>query len=112
MSQCQVQQVVLYMLAVPPFSWRTQALEDFRSKYSFRRTVDGRLQLRSARGEWYQCRLDMEVPGSMLLRDSKGNVYALQTEVLQQVSSAGRLQDAGWTQPIPARTHLAGSPNS
>eukprot|EP00967_Tisochrysis_lutea_P080303 scaffold110195_cov23-Tisochrysis_lutea.AAC.1 len=27
----------------------------------------------------------MEVPGSMLLRDPKGNVYAIQTEALQQV---------------------------
>lgn len=90
-----------------------------------RRLPDGRLQLRSGRGEWFQCRLDMEVrrlrihpplrthhaqlahttnrsaqeeclhwhaaprtvqvPGSMLLRDSKGYVYAIQTETIQQV---------------------------
>ncbi|KAJ9532147.1 hypothetical protein QJQ45_003944 [Haematococcus lacustris] len=63
----------------------SKALDDFRSKYNLKRTGDGRLQLRSANGDWYQCRLDMEVPGTMLLRDSKGFVFGLQTDVLQQV---------------------------
>ncbi len=36
-------------------------LDDFRQKYRMRRGADGRLQLRSGKGEWFQCRLDMEV---------------------------------------------------
>lgn len=66
-------------------------LEDFRTKYRMRRMADGRLQLRSSKGDWYQCRLDMEVPGSMLLRDPKGNIYAIQTEALQQVCDVMRI---------------------
>lgn len=63
-------------------------LEDLRQRYKIRRSADGRLQLRSSRGEWYQCRLDMEVAGSMLLRDPKGGVYAIQTDSLQQASTS------------------------
>lgn len=64
---------------------KVKALEDFRNKYGLKRITDGRLMLKSSKGEWYLCRLDMEVPGSMLLRDSKGNIFAIQTDQLQQV---------------------------
>ena len=40
-------------------SW--QALDDFRSKYRYRRTLDGRVQLKSSKGDWWSVRLDMEV---------------------------------------------------
>mmetsp|Transcript_6402 Transcript_6402/g.10957 ORF Transcript_6402/g.10957 Transcript_6402/m.10957 type:complete len:229 (-) Transcript_6402:385-1071(-) len=60
-------------------------VDKLRQKYRLRRAADGRLQLRSSRGEWFQVRLDMEVPGSMLLRDPKGGVFAIQTEALQQI---------------------------
>jgi len=63
----------------------TKQLDDLRQRYRLRRSPDGRLQLRSSRGDWFQCRLDMEVAGSMLLRDPKGMVYAIQTEALQQI---------------------------
>ena len=63
----------------------SKALEDFRSKYKIRRTVDGRVQLRGSKGDWYTCRLDMEVAGTMLLRSGSGQVYALQTGSLQQI---------------------------
>lgn len=56
-----------------------------RSRYGIRRLLDGRVQLRSRKGEWFTVRLDMEVPGALLLRDSKGNVYAIETEGLPQV---------------------------
>jgi hypothetical protein len=47
--------------------------------------LDGRVQLRARGGEWYTVRLDMEVPGALLLRDPKGGVYAIETEGLPQV---------------------------
>ncbi|KAJ9518385.1 hypothetical protein V8C86DRAFT_2855117 [Haematococcus lacustris] len=62
-----------------------KALDEFRLKYNLKRTPDGRLQLRNSKGEWFQCRLDMEVPGTMLLRASNGDVYGLQTDVLSQI---------------------------
>eukprot|EP00955_Chlamydomonas_euryale_P071828 361207-Chlamydomonas_euryale.AAC.7 len=36
-------------------------LQAIRSKYRFRRTADGRVELRSSRGDWWSVRLDMEV---------------------------------------------------
>lgn len=42
-------------------------------------------QVKSKSGEWHTTRLDMEVPGAVLLRDGKGNVFALETEGLVQV---------------------------
>lgn len=38
-----------------------RALDDFRNKYKFKRSVDGRVSLKSSRGEWHSVRLDMEV---------------------------------------------------
>jgi hypothetical protein len=40
-----------------------KALEDVRNKYRLRRNIDGRVQLKSSRGEWWSVRLDMEVRG-------------------------------------------------
>lgn len=82
-----------------------KALEDFRQRYKFRRMGDGRVQLRSSKGEWYQCRLDMEVPGSMLLRDPKGKVFAIQTEALQQVGAGALLL----VQHAAAACHCSGT---
>jgi hypothetical protein len=56
-----------------------------RSRYGIRRLLDGRVQLRSRNGEWFTVRLDMEVAGALLLRDPKGNIYAIETEGLPQV---------------------------
>ncbi len=41
----------------------SKALDDFRAKYRIKRTVDGRVQLKSTKGEWWSVRLDMEVRG-------------------------------------------------
>ncbi|KIY99896.1 hypothetical protein MNEG_8063 [Monoraphidium neglectum] len=60
-------------------------LDEFRARYNIRRGLDGRVQLRSRKGEWFAVRLDMEVPGALLLRDGKGNIYAIETEGLPQV---------------------------
>eukprot|EP00877_Chromochloris_zofingiensis_P008500 jgi/Chrzof1/3903/Cz13g12220.t1 len=62
-----------------------KALNDLRSKYGIRRAVDGRVELRSKAGDWYQVRLDMEVPGALLFRDSQGRVYAIESDVLRQI---------------------------
>ena len=40
-----------------------KTLEDFRNKYKIRRTIDGRVQLKSSKGDWWSVRLDMEVSG-------------------------------------------------
>ncbi|KAG1676466.1 hypothetical protein FOA52_002286 [Chlamydomonas sp. UWO 241] len=60
-------------------------LDEFRGRYKLRRAPDGRVQLKSMRGDWWSVRLDMEVPGALLLRDPSGNVYAVQTETVQQI---------------------------
>jgi hypothetical protein len=36
-------------------------LEEFRGRYRLRRAPDGRVQLKSTRGDWWSVRLDMEV---------------------------------------------------
>ncbi|KAG1660999.1 hypothetical protein FOA52_007164 [Chlamydomonas sp. UWO 241] len=62
------------------------ALEELRKRYKIRRSLDGRVQLLSSKGKWFSVRLDMEVPGAMLLREPDlGFVYAVQTEALQQI---------------------------
>lgn len=61
------------------------ALNDIRNKYKVRRTVDGRVQVKSAKGDWISVRLDMEVPGALLMRDPKGSIFAVQTDTLQQI---------------------------
>eukprot|EP00882_Tetradesmus_deserticola_P009733 GHRQ01010280.1.p2 GENE.GHRQ01010280.1~~GHRQ01010280.1.p2 ORF type:complete len:158 (+),score=87.46 GHRQ01010280.1:539-1012(+) len=58
-----------------------------RLKYGIRRDVSGRAQLlRRSDGTWMQCKLDMELRGTMLLRDtSDGSVHVLQTDKLEQI---------------------------
>jgi hypothetical protein len=63
-----------------------------RLKYGIRRDVSGRAQLRRSDGTWMQCKLDMEVSGTMLLRNTKdGSVHVLQTDRLEQVRIRGWL---------------------
>eukprot|EP00879_Flechtneria_rotunda_P008704 GHRR01009118.1.p1 GENE.GHRR01009118.1~~GHRR01009118.1.p1 ORF type:complete len:235 (+),score=90.90 GHRR01009118.1:190-894(+) len=63
-----------------------KSLDNIRGKYGIRRLIDGHVQLRRKDGTWMSVRLDMEVPGAILLRDSKsGAVYALETDSLPQV---------------------------
>jgi hypothetical protein len=55
--------------------------------------------VKSSRGKMFAVRLDMETPGTMLMRDMEsGEVYGLQTEGFQQVRGARQSE-------IP---HLAG----
>lgn len=63
----------------------TKNLEDYRLKHRFRRGLDGRVWLKSSRGDFYAVRLDMQVPGGLLFRSPNGEVFALQTEALQQI---------------------------
>lgn len=63
-----------------------RSLDNIRNKYGIRRGLDGRVQLRRRSGTWVSVRLDMEVPGAILLRDTKTEqVYALETDSLPQV---------------------------
>lgn len=60
-----------------------------RLKYGIRRGVDGRVQLRRASGVWMTLKLDMEVTGTMLLRDTgDDSVHVLVTDKLEQVSGS------------------------
>jgi hypothetical protein len=54
-----------------------------------RRGLDGRVQLRHADGRWFSVRLDMEVPGALLLRAPDGAVFAVETDGLPQARCAG-----------------------
>jgi hypothetical protein len=62
-----------------------KSLESFRQSYGFRRNFNGRVSVKGTSGQWYEVRLDMEVPGAMILQDGNGFVYALETDGLQQV---------------------------
>lgn len=63
-----------------------RSLDNIRNKYGIKRALDGRVQLRRRSGTWVSVRLDMEVPGAILLRDTKTeHVYALETDSLPQV---------------------------
>jgi hypothetical protein len=57
-----------------------------RLKYGMRRGIDGRVQLRRRDGVWMQCKLDMEIKGTMLLRDTaNSHIHILMTDRLEQV---------------------------
>lgn len=62
-----------------------QALDSYRLQYGIRREMNGRVQLRSRTGSWYSIRLDLEVPGAVLLQDESGYVYALECDGLAQI---------------------------
>jgi len=64
-----------------------KSLDALRLKYGLRRGADGRVSVRSnATGRWLAVRLDMEVPGTLLLREEgSGVVSALETASLAQV---------------------------
>jgi hypothetical protein len=64
-----------------------KALESLRAKYNIRRGPDGRVSVKGpSSGNWHAVRLDMEVPGVLLLRDTtNGTIYALETASLAQV---------------------------
>jgi hypothetical protein len=55
---------------------RCSGLPGCRLRYGIRRTLDGRVELRGKKGDWYNVRLDMEVPG--------------------RLQSAAPVQDAPW----------------
>jgi hypothetical protein len=64
-----------------------KALDALRLKYGVRRAPDGRISVRApSSGAWHAVRLDMEVPGTLLLREQgSGTVFALETASLAQV---------------------------
>jgi hypothetical protein len=39
----------------------SKSYDDLRGKYGLRRNVDGRIQVRGQKGDWWSVRLDMEV---------------------------------------------------
>lgn len=57
-----------------------------RGKFNIKRGIDGRVQLCRKNSNWMSVRLDMEVPGAILLRDMKTEaIFALETDGLPQV---------------------------
>lgn len=80
---------------------------NLRLKYGIRRGDDGRVQLRKADGTWMQLKLDMEVRGTMLLRNTVDDtIWVLQTERLEQVDLSDdylmffMFADGGWEQQM------------
>ena len=70
----------------PPPASQSPTPTHCRGKYNIKRGIDGRVQLRRKAGNWVSVRLDMEVPGAILLRDMKTEaIYALETDGLPQV---------------------------
>ncbi|EFJ51013.1 hypothetical protein VOLCADRAFT_103652 [Volvox carteri f. nagariensis] len=64
----------------------SKAFENIRAKLNFKRGLDGRVYVKSTKGKMFAVRLDMETPGTMLIRDMEsGEVYGLQTEGFQQI---------------------------
>ncbi|KAF8065670.1 hypothetical protein HT031_003271 [Scenedesmus sp. PABB004] len=86
------------------------ALASLRLKYGIRRGPDGRVSLRTRGGTWMQAKLDMEVKGTMLLRNcDDSSVHVLQTDKLEQIDLSDDylllmlFADGGWeetTTPI------------
>lgn len=69
------------------FATDSKALASFRERFGFTRLPDGRVVLKSSKGLSYTVRLDMEAPGTMLLRETKGgNIFALSVDGVVQVS--------------------------
>ncbi|GLC45062.1 hypothetical protein PLESTB_001464500 [Pleodorina starrii] len=63
-----------------------KAYDNIRTKLNFKRGLDGRVYVKNAKGKLFAVRLDMESPGTMLIRDTdSGEVYGLQTEGFQQI---------------------------
>lgn len=59
---------------------------NLRLKYGIRRGDNGRVQLRRTDGSWMQVKLDMEMRGTILLRNTTDDtVWVLQTDRLEQV---------------------------
>ncbi|KAI8472077.1 MAG: hypothetical protein J3K34DRAFT_504507 [Monoraphidium minutum] len=85
-----------------------RSLEAFRARYGVRRGLDGRVQLRSRKGEWFSVRLDMEVAGALLLRAPNGDVFAIETQGLPQVDLSDDyvvlmlFADGGWQDAMQA----------
>ncbi|MEW5312736.1 MAG: hypothetical protein WDW38_004347 [Sanguina aurantia] len=68
------------------FATDSKALAAFRERFGFTRLPDGRVVLKSSKGLSYSVRLDMEEPGTMLLRETKGgDIFALSVDGLVQV---------------------------
>jgi hypothetical protein len=93
---------------------------NLRLKYGIRRGDDGRVQLRKEDGTWMQLKLDMEVRGTMLLRNTADDtIWVLQTEMLEQIDLSddymlfSLFADKGWEQQIvPIQlTDESGSPS-
>ncbi|KAG2485871.1 hypothetical protein HYH03_015454 [Edaphochlamys debaryana] len=94
-------------------------LEKIRTKFNFKRGTDGRVYARSSKGTWFAVRLDMEVPGAMLFRDtSNGEIFALQTQALQQIDLSSDqvvillLGDGDWEREISPITFDDGNGNT
>lgn len=83
------------------------------ARFGIRRLLDGRVQLRSRKGEWYTVRLDMEVAGALLLRDPRGNIFAIETDGLPQVDLSDDyvllmlFSDGSWQDQMQARARAA-----
>jgi hypothetical protein len=45
-----------------------KSLETFRNSYGFKRNINGRVSVKGTSGQWYEVRLDMEVPGAIILQ--------------------------------------------
>jgi hypothetical protein len=45
-----------------------KSLETFRNSYGFKRSISGRVSVKGTSGQWYDVRLDMEVPGALILQ--------------------------------------------
>jgi hypothetical protein len=66
-------------------------LQALRAKFAFRRSPTGKVQLRSKSGNWYDVRLDMNLPGVCMLRAPSGDIYILQLEKIQQIDLSNDL---------------------
>ncbi len=49
-----------------------KSLETFRNSYGFKRNINGRVSVKGSSGQWYEVRLDMEVPGALILQVGGG----------------------------------------
>lgn len=92
----------MLLLALPTHSYYILAILTFcsclvtdslRQEAQFRRDYDGHVWVQSRAGEWWEVRVDAQVPGTVLLRDPRGYVHFISLN-LQQVGSVHALFSA------------------
>mmetsp|Transcript_6776 Transcript_6776/g.18187 ORF Transcript_6776/g.18187 Transcript_6776/m.18187 type:complete len:154 (+) Transcript_6776:111-572(+) len=93
-------------------------IDSLRAEAQFRREYDGHVWVRARSGDWWEARLDAQVPGTVLLRNPEGYVYFLnlniqQIDLTDDYVMAAVFGDGSWeanVQRVQAKDDASGEP--